>query len=55
MFDQSVVYLLMAVLSVGSVVYLLICVDPNTKGVIGVIRKLVIETTPKYIRYISCS
>ena len=50
MFDQSIVYLLMVILGVGSVVYLLICVDPNTKGVLGLVRKFVIETLPKYIR-----
>lgn len=50
MIASSVIYLLCILLVFGSVVYLLICVDPNAKGPIGVIRSLVLEKTPEMFK-----
>lgn len=51
MFGPSIIYLLFSVLVMGSVVYLLICVDPNAKGPIGTIRRLVLEVLPALFKY----
>jgi hypothetical protein len=50
MFDQGFIYFLCLLLTGGAVVYLLICVDPKTKGPLGVIRAFVLEKIPGAIR-----
>lgn len=51
MIAASLIYLLCFFLVFGAVVYLLICVDPNAKGLIGVIRRLVLEESPRMFKY----
>lgn len=48
---EKLVYPLFAVLVLGALVYLLICVDPNAKGVLGAVRKLVLERLPRGLRW----
>lgn len=50
MFGPGIIYLLLVILVLGSVVYLLICVDPNAKGAIGAIRKGVLEDSPSLFK-----
>lgn len=50
MFGPSIIYLFFVVLVMGSVVYLLICVDPNAKGAVGTIRKGVLEDAPRIFK-----
>jgi hypothetical protein len=51
MFGPGIIYVLFMVLVLGSVVYLLICVDPNAKGVIGLVRRGVLEDLPRLFKY----
>ena len=47
---EKLVYPLFALLVLSSLVYLLICVDPNAKGPLGALRKLVLERLPQGLR-----
>jgi len=47
---EKLLYPLIALLVLSSLVYLLICVDPNAKGLLGTLRKFVLDTLPQGLR-----